>query len=67
MRKGAKTMAAKLTPENVRIMLAKQLDEVSYWECEGKDAEKQLCYIAGLTDMANAVIKAIKDGERKKA
>lgn len=60
-------MAFKLTTENVRIILAQQLDECSYWESEGKEAEKQLCYIAGLTDMANAVIKAIKDGERKKA
>lgn len=57
-------MAAKLTPENVRIILAKQLDECSYWESEGKEAEKQLCYIAGLTDMANAIIHVIERKEK---
>ena len=54
-------MAYKLTSENVNIILSHMLDGIGYWECEGKEAEKQLCYIAGMTDMANAVIKAIKE------
>ena len=54
-------MAMKRTPENVRIILMDILNDVSYWECEGKEAEKQLCYIAGAVDMANAVIKGIEE------
>ena len=54
-------MAMKLEKENVRIILGKQLDDCGYWEFEGKDAEKLLTYIAGLIDMANAVIKAIDE------
>lgn len=54
-------MAYRLETENVRIILSKMLDDLGYWDCEGKEAEKQLCYIAGMTDMANAVIKAIKE------
>ena len=51
--------AFRLTTENVRIILDKLLDDCGYWEFEGKDAEKLLCYIAGLKDMSNAVSKAI--------
>ena len=51
--------AIRLETANVRIILDKMLDEMSYWECEGKEAEKQLCYIAGMKDMANAVIEGI--------
>lgn len=54
-------MAMRLETENVRIILSNFLDEMSYWECEGKEAEKQLCYIAGAKDMADAVIKTIKE------
>ena len=54
-------MAMRLETENVRIILSKFLDDMSYWECEGKEAEKQLCYIAGAKDMADAVIKAIRE------
>lgn len=54
-------MAMRLEVENVRYLLANMLDDCSYWECEGKEAEKQLCYIAGMKDMADAVIKAIKE------
>ena len=57
-------MAAKLTSEKVRAILTSQLNECGYWECEGKDAEKQLCYIAGLTDMANAIIHVIERKEK---
>lgn len=52
-------MAMKLEKENVRIILGNILDDVECWEFEGKDAEKQLAYIAGVRDMANAVIEAI--------
>jgi hypothetical protein len=54
-------MAMKLEKENVRIILGKMLDECGYWELEGKDAEKLLCYISGMHDMANAVMKAIEE------
>lgn len=54
-------MAMKIEKENVRIILGKMLDECSYWEHEGKDAGKLLCYIAGMTDMANAVMRAIEE------
>lgn len=54
-------MAMRLETENVRFILCNLLDEIFYWEHEGKDAEKQLCYIAGVTDMANAVIRAINE------
>lgn len=54
-------MAYRLETENVRIILSQMLDNMAYWECEGKEAEKQLCYIAGMADMANAIIKAIKE------
>ena len=54
-------MARKMTTENVNILESKMLDEISYWEIEGKDAEKTLAYIAGIHDMANAVRRAIKE------
>lgn len=54
-------MAMRLESENVRIILENMLNEIDYWAVDGKEAEKQLCYIAGMTDMANAVIKAIKE------
>ena len=52
-------MAMKLEKENVRIILGKILDDVELWEMEGTNAEKQLAYISGLRDMANAVMDAI--------
>lgn len=54
-------MATRLESENVRIILADMLNSNDYWASEGKDAEKSLCYIAGMCDMADAVIKAIKE------
>ena len=53
-------MAMRLEKENVRIILGQFLDELECWDMEGKDAEKQLAYIAGLRDMANAVMDAIQ-------
>jgi hypothetical protein len=52
-------MAMKLEKENVRIILGNILDDTEMWTCDSKEAEKQLAYIAGLRDMANAVIEAI--------
>lgn len=52
-------MAMKLEKENVRIILGNFLDDVELFGFEGKEAEKQLAYVAGLRDMANAVIEAI--------
>ena len=54
-------MATRLESENVRNILENMLNEIDYWGVDGKEAEKQLCYIAGMTDMANAVIRAIKE------
>lgn len=52
-------MAMKLEKENVRIIFNNLLNETDLWEREGKEAEKILCYISGLQDMANAVMDAI--------
>ena len=49
----------KLNKENVRIILGNFLDDVEMFVPDGTEAEKQLAYIAGLRDMANAVIDAI--------
>lgn len=57
--------ANKLTAEKVNIILKQFLTELDYWQLEGKEAEKQLCYIAGANDIANAVIRAIEDLDRK--
>ena len=54
-------MAMKLETTNVLVILREVLNDMGYWEFEGKEAEKQLCYIAGATYMANAVMKAISD------
>lgn len=58
-------MAMKLEKENVRIILGNILDDVECWDAEGKEAEKQLAYIAVLRDIANAVIEAIGKLEGK--
>ena len=52
-------MAMKLEKENVRIIFGNILDDVELWDTDAVEAEKQLAYIAGLKDMANAVIEAI--------
>ena len=54
-------MAFRLSSENVRMIEHDILSELGYWENDGKDAEKTLTYIAGVHDMANAIIKAIKE------
>lgn len=54
-------MAMKLTTENVNHIESVMIDDLAFWEHEGKDAEKALVYLAGIRDMANAVRKAIFD------
>lgn len=53
----------KLKKENVHIILENILNDVELWAAEGKEAEKQLAYISGLRDMANAVMEAIDELE----
>lgn len=50
----------KLNKENVRIILGNFLDDVEMFVPDGTEVEKQLAYIAGLRDMANAVMDAIQ-------
>lgn len=52
-------MAMRLEKENVRIILGNFLDDVELWVADEHEAERQLAYIAGLRDMANAVMDAI--------
>ena len=52
-------IAMKLEKENVRIIFGNILNDVTMYVDDAKDAERQLAYIAGLRDMANAVIDAI--------
>ena len=52
-------MAMRLEKENVRIIFGNILADVELWDMDAVEAEKQLAYIAGLRDMANAVIEAI--------
>lgn len=52
-------MAMKLEKENVRIIFLNILDDVELWDTDAVESDKQLAYIAGLRDMANAVIEAI--------
>lgn len=54
-------MAMRLTCENVRIIEQRFLDDIELWGVDDKvTAEKTLTYIAGIHDMANAVMEAIK-------
>lgn len=54
-------MAMRLDCENVRIIEHDMIHNLEYWEQDGKDAEKTLTYIAGIHDMANAVMKVIRE------
>ena len=49
----------KLNTDNVRIIMQNLLDDLELWELEGKEAEKQLAYIAGIRAMASATIEAL--------
>ena len=52
-------MAMRLEKENVCIIVMNILDDCDLYGREGKEAEHLLDYIAGVHDMANAVIDAI--------
>ena len=52
-------MAMRLEKENVRIILNNFLDNLELWDVDEIGPEKQLAYVMGLRDMANAVIEAI--------
>lgn len=54
-------MAMRLESTNVHIIESQILSELDYWGAENTEAEKTLAYIAGVHDMANAVIKAIRE------
>lgn len=54
-------MAMRLEAENVRIILTGMLSVLEYRREQGTDAEKKLAYIAGMIDMANAVIEEIEE------
>lgn len=54
-------MAMRLEKENVRIILMNMLSEIDTYGLEGKEAEHQMDYVAGMLDMANAVMRAIED------
>lgn len=51
----------KLTSENVRLVENRLLDDIDYWGLDDKEAEKTLAYIAGIRDMASAIIRAIME------
>lgn len=52
-------MAMRLEKENVRIILMNILNDTDHYGLEGKNAEHNASYTAGVLDMANAVIQAI--------
>lgn len=54
-------MAMRLECENVRKIEHDLIHDLEYWALDGKDAEKTLTYIAGIHDMANAVMNVIRE------
>ena len=54
-------MAMRLETENVRFIEQQLMDDMELYGAEGKDAERLVQYIAGMHDMANAVIRAIQE------
>ena len=52
-------MAMRLEKENVRIIVMNILDDCDLYGREDKEAEHLVDYIAGVKDMANAVMDAI--------
>lgn len=53
-------MAMRLEKENVRFILMSILNDCDLYGREEKEAEHLVDYIAGVNDMANAVIEAIE-------
>lgn len=54
-------MAFRLSSENVMMIERELLDNLEYWALSEKENSQTLTYIAGVHDMASAVIKAIKE------
>lgn len=54
-------MAMRLETESVRKILMNMMRECDLYGSEGKDAEAMVHYIAGMIDMANAVVEAIRE------
>lgn len=54
-------MAKQLTKDNVREILTESLYGEDYYPGDGDLAREHLAYIAGLVDMANAVIRKITE------
>lgn len=54
-------MAKQLTKDDVREILLESLYGEDYYPGDGDLARENLAYIAGLVDMANAVIRKITE------
>lgn len=54
-------MAQRLTKDNVREILLEILNGEDFYPGDGELARENLAYIAGLVDMANAVIRKITE------
>lgn len=54
-------MAQRLTKDNVREILMECASAPEYWPATDQEARENLSYIAGLKDMANAVIRKITE------
>ncbi len=54
-------MAKQLAKDNVLEILLENLDTLDYYPGDGELARENLAYIAGLADMANAVIRKITE------
>lgn len=54
-------MAQRLTKDNVREILMECASAPEYWPDTDQEARENLSYIAGLKDMANAVIRKITE------
>lgn len=55
----------KITRDNIFILEHEIISEICAWEStSGTDAEKMLFYIKGINDMAEAVVKRMKDLEK---
>lgn len=54
-------MEKQLTKDNVREILLESLNGEDFYPGDGDLARENLAYIAGLVDMANAVIRKITE------
>lgn len=51
----------KLEKENVRIAALDLLNDLELYGAENEEAKKLCCYVSGVLDMTNAVMRAIED------